>query len=69
MAKNGVIKRLADDQDISVEQLVTRSYERAGSLEGAARALGVNRNTVRYYLRKFGYQRVVINELVKQEAV
>jgi hypothetical protein len=56
MAKTGIMEQIAAQREKTIEQLVTDAYKEAGSLNGAAKALGVNRHTIRYYLAKFGYE-------------
>jgi transcriptional regulator with GAF, ATPase, and Fis domain len=48
----------AEKAKMTPTQLVLQAVEIAGSVAGAARALGVNRNTVAYHLKKAGVRAV-----------
>jgi len=50
---NNKLTVLADEQGITVRDLVIRAIRAAGSQTAAAQALGVNPNTIRYHVRKY----------------
>jgi transcriptional regulator with PAS, ATPase and Fis domain len=51
---NQTIKRLAHEQDIEPIEVIKNALYKEQSIAGAAAALGINRETIRYWLKRAG---------------
>lgn len=56
ITKPNRLKQIAEDREMSVLDLVKEALQSEGSKLGAARKLGVTRNTIVYHLQKAGLE-------------
>ena len=64
------VGKLANDAEkmgITVQELVISVVQRKGSINGAARELGVRPNTIEYHLRKAGLKLTVKTEITLEK--
>lgn len=50
------LEDIARQRNVSIDTLIREALSTGGSITGAARVLGVNRNTVRHHMKRMGIQ-------------
>lgn len=50
------LEDIARQRGVSIDTLIREALSTGGSITGAARVLGVNRNTVRHHMKRMGIQ-------------
>lgn len=62
------LRDMAEDEQVDRDELIQNAIREGGSIAGAARILGVNRNTIRHHMKRMNI-RVVTGFTAKIEAV
>lgn len=67
-ARRPTLRQLAEDRGVSVGVMLDLAVRENGTLEAAARALGVQPNTVYQWVQRNQYRVIQHSRLVKKEA-